>query len=291
MKRIALFLLALVAMTSALQAQLLWKVTGNGLKSPSYIFGTHHVAPISILDSIAGFNQALESVDRVYGEIDMSQMTDMATQMKMAAHMQAPADSTLSKVLTADEIAMLDAALQKAGAPLNAAALEPMKPAAVANVLTMFLTTQAFPDFDQSRQLDMTIQAMGRENGKQVGGLETLDDQIRILFDTPISEQAEGLVKSIKDIDKTIAMAHTMSTVYLAGNLDGLLKMMRDPDTGMTDEEADILINNRNSSWVEFLLGILPTASVMVVVGAGHLPGEKGVISLLRKAGYEVEPM
>lgn len=54
--------------------------------------------------------------------------------------------------------------------------------------------------------------------------------------------------------------------------------------------EADRLINRRNGAWVEFMIGVLPTASIIAVVGAGHLPGEKGVINLLRKAGYKVEP-
>ena len=66
--------------------------------------------------------------------------------------------------------------------------------------------------------------------------------------------------------------------------------MMHDPEIGMDAAEADRLINRRNGAWVEFMIGVLPTASIIAVVGAGHLPGEKGVINLLRKAGYKVEP-
>ena len=66
---------------------------------------------------------------------------------------------------------------------------------------------------------------------------------------------------------------------------------MTDPAMGMSPEEADKLINDRNSAWVDFLIGALPTTSMLIAVGAGHLPGEKGVINLLQKAGFEVSPL
>ena len=50
-------------------AQLLWKVSGNGLNQPSYIIGTHHLAPFSIMDSIAGLKKAMNETQQVYGEL------------------------------------------------------------------------------------------------------------------------------------------------------------------------------------------------------------------------------
>ena len=53
----------------------------------------------------------------------------------------------------------------------------------------------------------------------------------------------------------------------------------------------DILLNNRNYNWVEKLKKLMPGKSLVVAVGAGHLPGDKGVINLLRKAGFTVTPI
>ena len=64
-------------------AQLLWKVSGNGMEQPSYIIGTHHLAPFSIMDSIAGLKKALNETQQVYGEIKMSEMQSPATMQKM----------------------------------------------------------------------------------------------------------------------------------------------------------------------------------------------------------------
>ena len=58
----------------AVQAQLLWKISGNGLEQPSYLMGTHHLAPLSITDSIAGFKEAFTASQQVIGELVMSEV-------------------------------------------------------------------------------------------------------------------------------------------------------------------------------------------------------------------------
>ena len=87
--------LALIVSIPA-SAQVLYKVEGNGLKNPSYIFGTHHLAPISVIEEFGATGPFNES-QQVVGEIDMTQ-DQMSIGMAMQPHMMAPADSTLSKV-------------------------------------------------------------------------------------------------------------------------------------------------------------------------------------------------
>ena len=60
-----LVLVMLLCITLGAQAQLLWKVSGNGLDRPSYVMGTHHLAPLSIKDSIAGMKQAMDETQQV----------------------------------------------------------------------------------------------------------------------------------------------------------------------------------------------------------------------------------
>ena len=73
MKRLSLILaIALVALAS--QAQLLWKVSGNGLGRPSYIFGTHHMAPSTMIDQVKGMDEAIQGCDIVVGEIAKESM-------------------------------------------------------------------------------------------------------------------------------------------------------------------------------------------------------------------------
>ena len=285
----SILLVALTAISS--NAQLLWKISGNGLEKPSYLFGTHHVAPISVLDSVPGFNEALSSAEKVYGELIMSEAQSPAAQQVMMPAAMAPQDSTLTAVLTAAQTDSLNTMLQKYMGPMvSAAQFAPMKPAIVSTVVAMVQAQSAFPDFNQQEQLDSEIQKRGAAAGKEIGGLETMEIQCQALFGSPILEQANDLMDLVRNDGKSVEMAHRLANAYLAGDLSEMLSIIEDPTFG-SSEGTERLINKRNANWVRVMAGLLPTASVLIAVGAGHLPGDKGLISLLRKEGYTVTPV
>ena len=288
MKKI-LFSIAAVAMALSTQAQLLWKVTGGDSKGDSYIFGTHHIAPVAILDSIQGFADALNSVSTVYGELEMAEMTSPAVQQVAMRHSMAPADSTLSKLLSAEQLDSVSAVLGKyTGGMLTAAALDQMKPVVVSTQLGMMQSMVAFPEFTGQQQLDQVIQERAQLARKTVKGLETAEQQFAILMGGSLSRQAEQLMKDIRKEEKTIEDAKTLAAAYMSADLDAMERLFNDPETGMSPETAKALIYDRNDNWIAQLREILPADKVMIVVGAGHLVGEKGILSQLRNAGYEV---
>ena len=94
----------------------------------------------------------------------------------------------------------------------------------------------------------------------------------------------------VRNDGKSVEMAHRLANAYLAGDLSEMLSIIEDPTFG-SSEGTERLINKRNANWVRVMAGLLPTASVLIAVGAGHLPGDKGLISLLRKEGYTVTPV
>jgi uncharacterized protein YbaP (TraB family) len=149
----------------------------------------------------------------------------------------------------------------------------------------------AIPGFNPNAQLDNIIQQLGAKAGKSIHGLETITQQLNLLYGSPLTEQATDLMKMVRNDATAASKARDMARAYLSGDLDAINKFMTDPDFGMSPQEADKLIYNRNSAWVDFLIGALPTTSMLIAVGAGHLPGEKGVISLLKKAGFNVTPV
>ena len=73
MTRKIIFIVAIAMIAFAANSQILWKISGNGLEHDSYVMGTHHVAPLWMLDSIAGFNEAFSSCVQVYGEVEMEE--------------------------------------------------------------------------------------------------------------------------------------------------------------------------------------------------------------------------
>ena len=132
MKRCAL-ILALVMLALASQAQLLWKVTGNGLGRPSYILGTYHFAPASMIDKIPGMQQAFEGCDIVIGEINKEEMMSKDAQTKTAMAMMAPPDSTLDKLFTPEEYAIVEGVFNKyfGGMGVTLSQMNMLKPSAI----------------------------------------------------------------------------------------------------------------------------------------------------------------
>lgn len=276
---------------SSAEAQLLWKISGNGLEKPSYIFGTHHMAPVSVLDSVPGFKEALASVDKVYGEMVMADAMSPESQQMMMMAAIAPQDSTLTAVLSPAAIDSLNNILAKyLGPQMTAAALNPMKPAMVSTLLAAAQTQSAFPQYNAAQQLDGEIQSRAAAIGKEVGGLETMADQCQALFGGSILAQANDLMQAMRNDEIAIDVVKQLAGAYLAGDLQAMLDIMENPATGFNDEQADRMLNRRNADWMRVLAGMLPAMSILIAVGAGHLPGDKGLISLLRREGYTVEP-
>lgn len=289
MKKIFLAITIAAAALGA-NAQILWKVSGGNAKGDSYLFGTHHVAPYTMMDSVAGFNDALKSVDAIIGEIDM-QNTDMtAMQQATMARAMAPADSTIMTLLSPEQLDSLTTVLGKyTGGQLTAQAMAPMKPAMITTTIAMMQTMAIFPDFDQSKQLDAMAQQRAHNAGKAIGAFETIEEQLDFLLGAPLQEQAAQLIETVRHDSESAEMARELATAYLTQDLDKISTIMNSQDD--TSELMERLISGRNAAWAEKLAAMLPQSNVLVVVGCGHLPGDKGLIGLLRSKGYEVTPV
>lgn len=281
--------IALLASVSV-NAQLLYKVEGNGLKSPSYIFGTHHIAPLSFIDK-TGAGKPFTEVEQVVGEIDMTQ-DQMALGMAMQPHMMAPADSTLSKIISPEDFTIISEEFKKwAPAPgMELKMLDAMKPNVVTSMVAIGMAAQEMPGFNPQEQLDTYFQFQGKNTGKKIIPLETADYQASILFDfTPIAYQAESLVEMLKDPEKSIQATKELTAAYEAQDLDKMSELSSKDNEHPEFMEA--LVDKRNAEWLQKLPSIMNDAPSFIAVGALHLAGDKGIIEGLRKAGYTVTPV
>ncbi len=216
----------------------------------------------------------------------------MELQMAMQPHMMAPADSTLTKVLPADEFPALNEEFKK-WAPMQGmelSMLDPMKPMVVTTMVTVGIVSGQIPDYNPNEQLDTWFQATGAANGKKIVPLETAEQQAALLFDfTPISLQAEALVEMLKDPQKSVDSAKKLTEAYMKQDLPAMLELSEKDDEHPEFMEA--LLDKRNADWLTKLPDIFNDGSTFVAVGALHLAGDKGVIEGLRKLGYTVTPM
>lgn len=292
MKAKSLLVMALTAViATAAHSQLLWKVTDNNSGKTSYVFGTHHFAPLSLLDSIKGLDAALQNADKVYGELDMQAAMDPSALMGMQQMMMAPADSTIDKVLTTKQLADLNMAWAKYGTdqiPLNA--LYVLKPAGLSTQLAALMSAKVLPDINVGQGIDNELQVRARKAGKQVAGLETMEFQTNMLLGDPISKQAEDLVETIEDIDAEAGKLVRLTNAYLAQNYKDIETICAE-SVLKNPESAEKMIISRNNNWMKQLAPEMKNTNLLVVVGAGHLVGDKGILNQLKQAGYTVTPV
>lgn len=293
MKKLTL-VLALVLVAFMAQAQLLWKVTGNGLGRPSYIFGTHHMAPSTMIDQVKGMSEAIAGCDIVVGEVEKDSLMSPEVQARMAQAMIAPPDSTLNKVLAPDEYSIVEKVFNKyfSNMGVKLSQMNSLKPSAISTQMQAMQAIKYFPNFDTNSLIDVMVQNRANEAGRPSLGLESIDEQIDLLFNGSITEQAKGLVEACRQDEFFQVQSAALADAYMAQDLDKLLAVMTDATIGGdSEEQMDALIYSRNRNWLEKLVTIMPERACLVCVGAGHLPGEQGLLQLLRDAGYTVEPM
>lgn len=293
MKKTLLFAL-LFCITLGAKAQLLWKISGNGLDRPSYVIGTHHLSPLSIKDSIASLQQVIDQTEQVYGELVMEDATNPESVMKMQQAMVLPADTTLKSLYTQAQYDTI-ASVVKTYLGVDLALFDKLKPAAVTTQLALALAMKSLKGFNPQEQLDTWFQTQARQAGKKVGSLETIDMQVNVLYNSQtLARQALLLHCAATHIEQGIDQTLRMTSAYMKQDLDGLLSIIEEKMNNSCDstpEEQEALIYGRNANWARQLPDIMKQSSTLFVVGAGHLPGPKGLLKLLQNQGYRVEAM
>ena len=318
MRRSFLFaVLALIALSSS--AQLLWKVSGNGLEKPSYVFGTMHVPYPSLIDRIPGMDQAFEGCDIVVGEVEKEEMTSENTLKDVAQAMVAPPDSTLDKLFTSEEYAIVEQEFKKSFGPFGESmgvALSQMndvKPNVITRMilqlrdiqamtdmrnlpdLTDLVTDLDIPEVDTNVRLsiiDMVIQDRANQMGRPSVGLESVEEQTDLLWNVPLTKQAMNLLDACKNSEPSKFLFLALLKAYLTQDLAKIQEFSSNHAIGgLLGRSMDEFYYDRNRNWAEKLDKMMPEHSCLVCVGAGHLPGDQGLLQLLRDRGYTVEPM
>ena len=295
------FAAALVAVftVAGANAQLLYKISGKDLTAPSYIIGTHHLANVGFVNKIAGVKDALTSTEQVYGEVRWDDMTNPDSLKVMQAAMMLPDGQSLKTVLSAELYKKLDAVItQMMGVGLSnpqvGAQMGKMSPAALSTQLQVLMFMQKhMGEYDPSSTFDQYFQAQAKHNNEPVGGLETLAFQTNLLYKgSDMKRQVEQLMCLLDNQEFYEQMMESMTDAFYAQDLDALKAAMDKKLGGTCDstpEELAQLIDNRNADWAKKMPAIMAAKPTFFVVGAGHLPGTKGVLQLLKDAGYTVE--
>jgi uncharacterized protein YbaP (TraB family) len=289
------FILSLLALTGAssfAQSQqrkseksLLWQISGNGLEKPSYLFGTIHMLckdDAVLSDSLIS---AIETTERVYLEVDMDNLFEMLGIMK---NMKMKNDTTLADLLSKEDYQKVKDFIESKNPLLPFSELETYKPLLASSTLL-----ESGLPCGTAVAMEQLIMEEAKQRKKRIEGLETMAYQLSIFDSIPYKIQAEQLLKYVTsggDRSEADKEFYEMMDAYKKQDLEQLGAIIKKSEDGIGQYE-DLLIINRNRNWVQKLKTIMHDRPVTIAVGAGHLPGKKGVIELLRNEGYTVKPV
>lgn len=264
---------------------LLWKIEGNGLQKPSWLFGTIHMLCKDDAELSDNMKQVISDCDVVYLEMDLDNIFEM---MGAFSKLKMTGDTTLRQLLSEVDYAKVKSFFEKKSTLLPFSVLETYKP-----MMASSLLSEGEMPCEGATSMEQIIMIAAKGKGKKIKGLETMAQQAGFLDSIPYKYQAAELVKYIDSSGTENGDNKEMAELFDAyrnQDLKRLEALMVDSEAGMSSF-ADILLYNRNATWVLKLKTLMAEKSLLVAVGAGHLPGNKGVISLLRKAGYKVTPV
>ena len=290
MKNIKLLLILFIGFNLTLQAQtkkvtnsLLWEISGNGLKKPSYLFGTHHLVSAKFADTMKVLQEKLKSVDAVVGEILM----DSTMQTKLAPFLIMK-NNTLDSLLTKAEYREVENYFKTKQPDFELKELNNFKPAMVSIMVALFDD----PDLQKGigKGIDNSFQEYAKENSKSVIGLETAEYQGALLFDSDLQKQKKALLKSIREIAKSKQKMEELKTYYLAQDIDKLSIFFKAFDEENKEFMTELL-KNRNKRWLDQLPALMQKQSLFIAVGAGHLLGNEGLIKGLQTMGFVLRPI
>jgi uncharacterized protein YbaP (TraB family) len=261
-----------------LENSLLWEISGNGLAAPSYIYGTIHMICDSDFHMADKVKRAFGKAARLVLEIDMFDPA-IAAQMQEAL----VADTPLNIRLSPQRYALMDSLLQQqAGISLHL--FDNYKLVALTSVLGRLSYT-----CDSLKVYEAEFRKMAMDKKIRVASLETLDEQMGFFYkafpDDSILAQLTEL-----DLQATREETATMVQYYRAEELEQVYKSVTE-EKGMSKTALYWLLEVRNANWVKIMPAMMKEHSVFFAVGAGHLAGDKGIIRLLRAAGYTVKPV
>ncbi|HVM88140.1 MAG TPA: TraB/GumN family protein [Puia sp.] len=261
---------------------LLWKITGKDLKQPTYVFGTMHILCADDATLSIGLNNAIKNCDEIYFEIDMTDMTGMLNAMK---YMRMNNDQKLSDLLSQDDYNKVKNYFSKHSAMLPFSMLEHFKPMLIGSLME----ENDLP-CKSSNGMEFVIMKQAHEVNKKINGLETVEFQASLFDSIPYKDQADDLIKYIDSSEGYRSITDTLVLAYKNQDLNKIELLSTKEDPGSSNY-LDILLYRRNRNWVEQLKKLMPEKSLLIAVGAGHLPGEQGLLNLLKKAGYTVTPV
>lgn len=269
------FLLPLFA-----KAQLFYMISGKDLAQPSYLYGTIHILPKEQFEIPKSLERAFKTCSTLAMEVDLNMSASEKIAMAQRAviadgktlkDLMEPQDYIRLKMYCIDSLKWSESKFERSSH------LQPM----------FFSSLMVQESMTNMASYEMEFNKMAKKQHKKTMGLETIDFQLSLFEQLPMSTQV-GMLKA--DYQSSMKSYDTLLACYLKEDLEQLGKLMAE-ETDDYPEFNELLLLSRNRSWIAPMGAQMQKESTFFAVGAGHLGGPEGVIALLKAQGYTLTPI
>lgn len=285
MKRILLpFLLLSILFSLNAKAQtgpsfprtFLWRISGNGLAHNSFLYGTMHMQDKRLFYFGDSLYHYLEQADGYAMEIDMQEFVDSMIQKVINQKIE---DGMRKAIMGKDKKKTIDSLVRNVKLNNDKASKKQLEE------LRQEKLRKAMKNKEMPTIMDAYLYSLARRQGKWLGGIEDVQDQLSLVDELGNDISSQELLAPDKEL---IASLEEMVQIYLSQDLERLRLYTTNE---YSEDLQDQLLFKRNKKMAMRMDSLAHVRSVFFAVGAAHLPGDSGVISLLRRKGYSVDPV
>ena len=255
----------------------LWKISGPYSAADSYLFGTMHVQDIRAFSNLEKVLSFIEKCESFAVEFHLEEAANLAAHMPM----QIPESQKLSDLIHPKKYKKLRSILLKS-VGLDIQYFERTLPFMITGLVSNQILHKDMPE-----SLDEHLWIYARGQGKELLGIETLDEQIAVMASIPLEVQVKMLLELGRNIGKFRKQILKTTNLYQQGEMLRLSKSVKRNARGL----RKIMLYHRNEIMAERIADMVKEKTLFAAIGAGHLGGGKGVIRLLKKRGLSLSPV
>lgn len=266
----------------------IWSI--SDADSTVYLFGTVHILPPQLDWRTATVDEALADAEIVYFEADATSPEAQAQMQALIPQIGLNAPGvTLTSLISEEAKADMAVIAERLGAPAEAlsAQMDPLQPW-LASLSLAVMQIQA-GGYEADSGVEYKLAAAAEEAGKSFGYFETVEQQLRFFADMPMETQIAdfelGVAQMVEDPD----MLTELVQAWAVGDMAVIDRVFNEDMREASADLYDVLIVQRNQNWIPQIEAALAgDQDAFVAVGAGHMPGENGIVALLEAEGHTV---
>jgi uncharacterized protein len=262
---------------------LFWQVSGNGLTKPSYLFGTMHLIHFEQFYIGKNVEKKLRKASLLVMEVDLKRVDIMG----LTAAALLTGDKTMKDYIGEESFERIQQFFQDSigvNPMVFATAYSRMKPFFVEQMLVARFLGENPASYESE------FSGIADDLSIPIEGLETMQEQLEFLDQIPLEKQFEQLMQSVDSFSRTRHKFQELVDAYANNDLMTLAELL-DHEWDEDSEYRKLLLDKRNENWIPQLEDYFARGNVFIAVGAGHLGGVGGLITMLRKKGYTVDPI